>query len=282
MNNPYFALLFLSTFLAASTAAQQVPYGNNPAAGRYMNTADAKIYYEVYGQGRPVVLLHGGFFGYIDEYAAHIPELSKHFKVIAIASRGHGKSEIGSKPYTQELFAQDVLAVLSKESEDSVLLVGFSAGANTALYLAAHYPEKVVSVAALAGVLNNTFRQPGKLEEMKTWQYKDFRSDNAAFFAAREKLMPQPERAGESLQQLLNMWLSYALPEQAAKNIKCPVLIVGGDRDEYAKPENFLAMYRLMPNSQLSILPNTRHTDLIFKPAIINHVVIPFLRDSIK
>jgi pimeloyl-ACP methyl ester carboxylesterase len=282
MRHQYFILLFLLCFLTKSTGAQQVPYGNNPAAGKYVNTADAKIYYEVYGDGKPLVLLHGGFFGYIDEYAAFIPEFSKHYKVIAIAARGHGKSEIGTRAYTQELFAQDVLAILNKESSDSATLLGFSAGANTALYLAAHYPHKVAKVAALAGLLNNELRQPGKLEEMKGWKYKDFKTNNSNFFAGREKLMPQPERAAEWLQQLVNMWVSYQLRDEDAKKIRCPVLIVGGDRDEYAKPENFLAMYRLMPNAQLLILPNTNHTDLIFKPAIINELVTPFLRTAVK
>jgi pimeloyl-ACP methyl ester carboxylesterase len=275
----HFTLSVLLCFLAAITVAQQIPYGNNPAAGKYIKTADARIYYEVYGEGKPLLLLHGGFFGYIDEYGPYIPEFSKQYKVIAIAARGHGKSEIGTKPFTQELFAQDVIAVLKSEAADSAMVVGFSAGANTALYLAAHYPEKITKLVTLAGLLGNAFRQPGSLEEMKTWKYRDFRSNNANFFAAREKLMPQPERAEEWLQQLLSMWLSHNLPEEDAKKISCPVLIVGGDRDEYAKPENFVAMYRFIPNAQLAILPNTRHTDLIFKPAVMNELVMPFLKE---
>ena len=109
-------ILFLFTCLQINSYTQQSVYGNHPTAGKYLNVGDAKIYYEVYGRGKPLLLLHGGFLGYIDEYSPYIPELSKMYKVIAIATRGHGKSEIGSKPYTEKLFAEDVLAIINKET----------------------------------------------------------------------------------------------------------------------------------------------------------------------
>jgi pimeloyl-ACP methyl ester carboxylesterase len=87
----------------AGCAAQfiygQIPFGNNPATGGYFNTGDAKIYYEVYGSGKPVVLLHGGIYGYIDEFEKLIPVLSQRYQVIAIATRGHGRSELGHHHY---------------------------------------------------------------------------------------------------------------------------------------------------------------------------------------
>src|ERR1043165_2247513 len=73
-----------------TTNAQDIPYGNNPAAGRYVDVGDAKIYYEVYGKGHPIVLLHGGVYGYIDEFSPFIPKLvAADFKVICIGTRGH-------------------------------------------------------------------------------------------------------------------------------------------------------------------------------------------------
>ena len=86
--------------LTHKTNAQDTQYGTNDKAGHYLNVGDAKIYYEVYGEGIPVVLLHGGDHGYIDEFKKYIPVLSKQFKVIAIATRGYGKSEIGTKPFS--------------------------------------------------------------------------------------------------------------------------------------------------------------------------------------
>lgn len=87
-------IIFLLVFVTINSYAQDIPYGLNEKAGRYCNVGDAKIYYEVYDEGRPLVLLHGGYHGYIDEFKKYIPVLSKQFKVIAIAARGYGKSEI--------------------------------------------------------------------------------------------------------------------------------------------------------------------------------------------
>lgn len=88
---------------AGSGAETKVPYGNNPAAGKYFNGGDAKIYYEVYGQGKPLILLHGGVYGSIGEFQNFIPKLAENFQVICIATRGHGKSEIGKEPFTYKM-----------------------------------------------------------------------------------------------------------------------------------------------------------------------------------
>ena len=100
-------------------------HGNNPKTGKYINVGDAKLYYEVYGSGRPLLMLHGDTFGYISEFDQYIPLLAKHYKVIAAGMRGHGKSEIGTKKYSYKLFAEDALAILKQEKVDSATVVGF-------------------------------------------------------------------------------------------------------------------------------------------------------------
>lgn len=91
---------------SAPSAENAIPYGNNPKSGHYVNASDAKIYYEVYGKGRPLVVLHGGIFGSTYEMAEFIDSLSKNYLVIAASTRGHGKSEIGSEPITYEQSVQ--------------------------------------------------------------------------------------------------------------------------------------------------------------------------------
>ncbi len=76
-----------------ANVVNKIPYGTNPQAGHYVQTKDAKIYYEVYGKGQPIVLLHGGLFGSIIEFADFIDQLKGQYQVIAISTRGHGKSE---------------------------------------------------------------------------------------------------------------------------------------------------------------------------------------------
>src|SRR4051812_6602052 len=80
----------------APSPANETPYGANPKAGHYVNAGDAKIYYEVYGKGQPLVMLHGGILGATYDFAQLIDSLSKSFQVIAVSTRGHGKSELGT------------------------------------------------------------------------------------------------------------------------------------------------------------------------------------------
>jgi len=87
-----------------------IPYGANPKAGHYIQSDDAKIYYEVYGKGQPLVILHGGIFGSTYEMGRFIDSLSKRFMVIAVSTRGHGKSEMGNVEPSYEQKAKDVKA----------------------------------------------------------------------------------------------------------------------------------------------------------------------------
>lgn len=146
------ALLTLFLALKACCAFAQIPYGNNPAAGHYFKLKDGtRLYYEVYGEGKPFLLLHGGVFGYIDEFEPFIAKLKDKYQVICIATRGHGKSDIGNAPYTFDQRANDVFQVIQSITRDSVIVLGFSDGGYSGFKLAANYPQvvkKLVSIGA--------------------------------------------------------------------------------------------------------------------------------------
>jgi len=135
-------IVFLFATIPFKSFTQAI-YGNNAAAAHYLNVGDANIYYEIYGSGKPVVLLHGGIWGYLDDYKDLIPVLSKKYQVIAIATRGHGKSELGSEKFSYQLFSEDSYKVIKHVTKDSVIVIGFSDGADQAYYLAANHPEVV-------------------------------------------------------------------------------------------------------------------------------------------
>jgi hypothetical protein len=82
-------------FVSTAALGQKINYGNNPLAGHYLEVGDCKLYFEVYGQGKPFVLLHDEVYGYIDKFEPFIEKLSQNYQVICIATREHGKSEIG-------------------------------------------------------------------------------------------------------------------------------------------------------------------------------------------
>src|ERR1035437_12951 len=117
-------------------------YGNNTAVGRFANVNGIKIYYETYGSGAPLLLLHGNRSP-IASFYKQIPELSKKFKVIAVDTRGQGRSSEDGKTYTYDLFAKDMNALLDELNMDSVNILGWSDGGNTGLIIAMKCPKKV-------------------------------------------------------------------------------------------------------------------------------------------
>jgi pimeloyl-ACP methyl ester carboxylesterase len=143
-----FTVLSINTY-AQNLQPASVPYGNNPQAGRYALAEEAKIYYEVYGKGKPFVLLHGGIMGSIDEMGQFIDSLSKTYQVIAVSTRGHGKSEIGLTPLSYEQKVNDIIAVINAITKDSVMVLGFSDGAYTGYKLASMYPSRIKKLIAI-------------------------------------------------------------------------------------------------------------------------------------
>lgn len=122
-----------------------IPYGANDAAGYYVQAGDARLYYEVYGKGEPLLVLHGGIIGTTYELGQLIDSLSAHYQVIAMTTRGHGRSEIGHSPITYKQRATDALAVLKAVTDKPAIVLGFSDGAYTGYKMemisAVHYGE---------------------------------------------------------------------------------------------------------------------------------------------
>ncbi|MBO9684131.1 MAG: alpha/beta hydrolase [Flavisolibacter sp.] len=272
-------LYFLFGFIVLSIVAQpQIPYGSNKQAGKYADVGGTKIYYETYGKGIPVVLLHGSVYGYIDEYSSFIPELEQNFKVIAIALRGHGKSEIGKEDFSYKLLAEDVMTILKQEAADSALVIGFSAGAITGYYLAANYPKSIKKLVTLAGALDSYHYRPEAVKELQNLNIHTLKKRDPSFIANRQKLMPQPERFGEMINRFKKAWFSGNFIAPAQPNqIQCPVLIIGGDRDFYFPVTSFVSDYKQIKQSQLAIIPQADHVDMIRKPFIITDLILPFL-----
>ncbi|MFD1142936.1 alpha/beta fold hydrolase [Larkinella insperata] len=278
-----YILFWLFLHVAGITKSQSVgkiPYGSNPQAGRYLQVDDAKIYYEVYGQGRPVVLLHGGLLGYIDEYSDLIPRLSKEFQVIAVATRGHGKSEVGTKPYSYRLFAEDAHAVIRAVTQDSVIVVGFSDGAIASYILAVEHPERVRKNVAIGGGVLGIGDYTD--EQRDFWlRLTDEKLDKAVpgFMEQRKKLMPQPQQWSRFLSELQKAWgQSTYLDKAALKTIKCPVLIAAGDRD--GSTQRFLDIYKSLSNAQLAIIPGSGHVVLNTKPQLMYDIIHPFIHQK--
>jgi pimeloyl-ACP methyl ester carboxylesterase len=273
-------LTFCTLVMAFSMCTNaQTPYGDNPAAGHYVNVGDANIYYEVYGTGKPVVLLHGGIFGYIDEYNELIPALSKNYMVIAVATRGHGKSGLGNKPLSYKLFADDTYKVIQQITKDSVLVIGFSDGADLGYYLAAEHPATVKKLVAIGGNWGATDFTGGDKTFNDSLNAAWFAKNMGQFITERKKLMPEPERFDEFVNKLADVWRQdvYVTPE-TIKAIKCPTMIAAGQNDG-CPIEHYTAIYRLLQHGEMAIVPGCDHLVLPCKPKLMVEIIRGFLEE---
>jgi pimeloyl-ACP methyl ester carboxylesterase len=259
-----------------SVQAKQIPYGNNPEVGKYLNVGDAKLYYEIYGRGKPFVLLHGGVYGYIDEYEPFIERLSQSYQVICIATRGHGKSEAGKEDFSFNQRAEDAYKIIRSITKDSVIVLGFSDGGYSAFRLAALHPEMVKKLIVIGAgdYETNTKKQKFNYIPEGLMQY------DSAFFKSRLALMPEPQRWREILTKLSKMYNEDTTSTEVFRKIKCPTLVIGGDRDDYISPESMVSCAKSIPNSQLSIIPGCSHVVFFCNFPAVREAIGPFLSNK--
>jgi pimeloyl-ACP methyl ester carboxylesterase len=214
-------------------------YGVNSKVGKFADVNGIKMYYEIYGAGAPLILLHGNG-GSIVSFSPFIGTLMKKYKVIAIDSRSQGKSTSTNATLTYDLMASDVNALLDQLHIDSVFVWGQSDGAILGLLLVKDYPKKVKRALTYSPNI-----QPDSLALFQ-W------SIDVMHKTVNESRDPK-ERA------LNQMMLDYPnIPYSELSKIKAPVLMMCGDRD-VIRPEHILKMYQNIPNSQLCVLPGATH-----------------------
>jgi len=254
------ALIFvLLIIFSQNLATQSIPYGYNEEAGKYFDVgSNTKLYYEIYGEGAPLLILHGGVFGYIDEFENLIPKLVVRYQVICLATRGHVKSDIGSEPFTFEQRASDAFKLIQLLGLKKVTVIGFSDGGFAAYKLAAIYPDAVEKMIVMGAGDNPPKDEPGT----GSYSADSLMKNYGDYFEKRVVNMPEPNRWSESLDMMSDLYNNSFVSEETFKNVKCPVLVMGGDRDEYSSPEAFLTVHQFLADSQLSIIPGCSHVIL--------------------
>ncbi|HEV8513717.1 MAG TPA: alpha/beta hydrolase [Cyclobacteriaceae bacterium] len=215
-------------------------YGDNPAAGGFYNHDGVKVYYEIYGQGKPMVILHGNG-GSIGGRANLIPDFASHYKVIALDNRCHGKSDCPKGYLTYEQMASDVNAVLNHLKIDSAYIWGHSDGGIIGLLVAIHYPKKVKKLLASGPNLR-----------------PDSTAVDPAVFPLMDKMWPMVKNDTIQSKQFRLLVEQPHIKIADVKKIKADVMIMGGDRD-VIRNEHLLEMHKNIPRSLLCILPGTTH-----------------------
>ncbi|MBO9692057.1 alpha/beta fold hydrolase [Chryseobacterium sp.] len=242
--------------------SEHTDYGRNISTGNTLKLKDAELYYEVYGEGEPLVLLHGNS-GSIKDFYQQIPALSKQYKVIALDTRGQGKSlDTSKKEYTYKLFADDVKALADHLKMDKINIAGWSDGGNTGLEFALKYPDSLDKLIIIGA---NAF--PEGVEKKIT--------DNFINQMDQLKQLNAPESFNE--RRLLKIMLTEPRISQKDLNkIKSAVLVIAGDRD-VIKKEHTEFMAKQIPFAELKIYKDASHMIPFEKADQLNTDILGFL-----
>jgi len=224
-------------------------YGKNDAAGKYYDIRGFKMYCETYGEGEPLLIIHGNG-GSIDNFIKQIPYFSKKYKVIIADSRAQGKSTDKGDSLSYEMMADDYAALLSAMKLDSAYVIGWSDGGINGLLLAIRHPEKVKKLAVTGANL-----QPDTSAVYK--EVINMIMPNYRMLKAKKKPLTEEEKTSFKLLRLLMD--EPHIPLSDVNKIAAPTLVIGGDHD-VIKEEHTMLIYKNIAKSYLWILPNSGHS----------------------
>jgi len=229
-----------------------------------------KIWYAVFGAGRPVILLHGGLAN-ANYWGNQVRVLERRYEVIVMDSRGHGRSTRDGKQYGYDLMASDVLALMDYLHLRKAAIVGWSDGAIIGLDIAMHDPERVSKLFAFAANSDPS----GVADISKSTVFN-------AYIARAEReyraLSPTPDGYHDFLLEIEKMWATQ--PHWTAADlasIHVPTWIVDADHDEAIKRENTEFMASSIPGTGLLIQPEVSHFSFLQDPVQFNSDVLHFL-----
>ena len=250
-----------------------------PRETRYVDVNGVHMYTETYGDGTPLVLLHGGMLTIDLNFASLIPTLAQRHRVLGVEMQGHGRTADIDRPITPAALAGDVVGMLDQLGVDRAHVFGHSMGAAVALELAVNSPDRVRSiVAASASVrpegMHEDLTDP---EKMATSARMPTAQDFADFTEAYRRLSPHPDHFEEFLSRMStsNADLQGWSDEQLAR-ITAPTLLVIGDRD-FTTVEHAALMLQLIPGSQLAVLPGTTHMQVTRRADLLLPMLAAFL-----
>jgi pimeloyl-ACP methyl ester carboxylesterase len=233
---------------ADQTAPKAVAkYGSNPAVGKTFTHDGIKLYYEVYGVGEPLLLVHGNG-GSIADFKAQIDYFRKDYKVIAMDSRDQGRSGDSPDNITYEKMTDDLAALLDHLNTGPVDVLGWSDGGIEALLLGIRHPTKVKKIAAMAANLNPS--EQAVYPELV-----------AAFKSMFDSMPVAVKETPEGKRQLKVAQMVFDEPHieaNALEAIIAPALVLASDHD-VIRDEHTLEIYHHLPNSQLCIFPDATH-----------------------
>lgn len=244
-----------------------------PPADRkgHVEHAGARIWHASYGEGPPVILLHGGL-GHSGNWAFQLgPLLDSGHRVILIDSRGHGRSTRDDRSYTYELMASDVLAVMDELGLDKAAFIGWSDGACIALVLAMQAPARVKGVFFFGCNMDPS----GTKEFVMTPVVERCFSRHAKDYARLSATPGRFDAFVEAVSLMMKTEPNYSAHDLA--QIRLPVAIVHSEHDEFIRPEHAEYLARSIPGAELIRLSGVSHFAPLQRPDYFNGVLLAFL-----
>ena len=257
----------------------------------YAQVNGIKMYYEVHGAGKPVVLLHGAFNTINTAFGQLIPVLSKNHQVIALELQGHGRTQDIERPFSFESMADDVAALLKFLKLDSADIFGYSMGGGVAQQVAIRHPEIVRRLIITSSVYKYEGWSPETRAILPMLTPEMF--EPTPIKQEYDKLAPDPKHWKEFINKMKKfVTTTYDFGAEKIKAIKSPTLIIIGDGDGVL-PEHAVEMYRLRGGNymidfgpihaaQLAILPGSSHISVMMQTDWIVSMMVPFLDASLQ
>jgi len=276
-------LIAIIVFAASRSNGQQIkPYDSG-----YAPVNGIKVYYEVYGKGTPIVLLHGAFYTIDMNWSQLIPELSKSRKVIALEFQGHGHTPYSDRKLSITTLASDVERVMDYLKIDSADVAGYSMGGSVAYQFAVQNPKRLRKLV----IISSTYKTNGWLPVVNG-AFKNFKPeffDNTPLHAAYDAAAPDKTKWRKFLEQMFAFAKEpFNVGDSNIAKISAPVLIISGDNDgldkiELAKTYKLLgggvsADLQPMPKSQLAVVPSKGHVSLMMDTETILKYMDDFLK----
>ena len=274
------SLIALSLLFASALTVQSAP------EGKRVEVNGMQMYYEVSGEGEPLVVLHGAYMN-IPTMGAIVGKLAETRKVYAIEFQGHGRTTDIDRPITYPNLADDVAVFMDKVGLRKADVFGYSMGAAAGLQLAIRHPEKVNKLIAASVAYDAEGWQPEFRAFIPQMNVEMF--VNMPMAAEYRKLAANPDGFRDLVTKLIALEHEPMAWEADVKKLKTPILIISGDAD-VATLEHSVALFRLLgggvmgdmgkplPASRLAILPATAHTAVIGQTDLLMGLIGPFLK----
>ena len=263
---------FANVCLAQSDAVSPMDttiYGRNKAVGKFIKTRGINMYYETYGEGEPLLIIHGNG-GSINNFIYQIPYFAKNYKVILADSRAQGKSVDKGDSLSYEMMTDDLNALLDTLHLNNCYVIGWSDGGINGLLLAMRHPDKVKKLAVTGANLwpDQTAVDPF----INKWAINYYDSLRTLAITPNIK---------ESIKLTRLLCFEPHITTKQLENITCPTLVIGGDHDVIL-PQHTMLIAQSIPNSYLWLLPNSGHSTPIFYKEQFNTQIDTFFKTQFR